>query len=214
MTRLAHRLLLPLLAALLFAPLAACGAEPSAPVAGRDYQEIANGQPWRPLNGKVEVVEVFAYWCPHCHDFQPQVEAWARRLPANVRFEYLPAAFQLDDALARAFFAAQAAGALPRTHDATFRAIHDEQTLPRNATIDEIAGFYGSLGLDAAKMKAMMEGFTVGGQMKQARDFALRSDVEGTPTLIINGRYRVTGRSQDDTLRIASALIAQLSAAH
>jgi len=209
---LAPRLLVPLLAALLL-PLAACAADAPAPVAGRDYQEIAGGAPYRPLDGKVEVVEVFAYWCPHCADFQPRLEAWARKLPANVRFEYVPAAFQLDDALARAFFAAQAAGALARTHDATFAAIHDTQTLPRNATVDEIAGFYAGLGLDPAKTRAAMTGFSVGNQMQKARDFEIRSGVEGTPTLIINGRYRVTGRTLDDTLRIAGALVAQLGKA-
>jgi protein dithiol oxidoreductase (disulfide-forming) len=209
MVRLLPRFLALLLVLLL--PLAACAADTPAPVAGRDYEEIADGTPYRPLAGKVEVVEVFAYWCPHCAHFQPSVEAWARKLPANVRFDYVPAAFQLDDPLARAFFAAKAAGKLAVTHDATFRAIHEEQTLPRNATVDEIAAFYGTLGLDPAKMKAAMTGFSVGGQMTQARDFALRSGIEGTPTLIINGRYRVTGRTLDDNLRIASALIAQLS---
>jgi thiol:disulfide interchange protein DsbA len=208
MVRLLPRALALLLVLLL--PLAACAAG-TAPVAGRDYEEIADGTPYRPLAGKVEVVEVFAYWCPHCAHFQPSVEAWARKLPANVRFDYVPAAFQLDDPLARAFFAAQAAGKLAVTHDATFRAIHEQQTLPRNATVDEVAAFYGTLGLDPAKTKAAMTGFSVGGQMKQARDFALRSGIEGTPTLIINGRYRVTGRTLDDTLRIASALVAQLS---
>ena len=212
MSRWIPRVFLPLLTVLLL-PLAACAADTRGPVAGRDYEEIADGTPYRPLAGKVEVVEVFAYWCPHCADFQPKVEAWARTLPANARFDYVPAAFQPDDALARAFFAAQAAGALPRTHDATFRAIHDAQTLPRNATIDEVAAFYGTLGLDPAKMAAAMRGFTVGGQMQQARAFEIRSGVDGTPTLIINGRYRVTGRSLDDNLRIAGALVARLSRA-
>lgn len=192
-------------------PLAAHAADVKAPVAGRDYEEIDGGTPYRPLAGGIEVVEVFAYWCPHCADFQPRIESWAGRLPASVRFEYVPAAFQLDDALARAFFAAQAAGALPRTHAATFRAIHDAQTLPRNATIDEVAGFYGSLGLDPARTRTAMTGFSVGNQMQQAREFQLRNGVEFTPTLIVNGRYRITGRSLDDNLRIASALIAELS---
>lgn len=208
MVRLLSRALALLLVLLL--PLAACAAD-TAPVAGRDYEEIRGGAPYRPLAGKVEVVEVFAYWCPHCAHFQSSVEAWARKLPANVRFDYVPAAFQLDDPLARAFFAAKSAGKLAVTHDATFRAIHEAQTLPRNATIDEIASFYGTLGLDPATTRAAMTGFTVGGQMQQARDFALRSGVEGTPTLIIDGRYRVTGRTLDDNLRIASALIARLS---
>ncbi len=210
MTRWFPRLFVLLLAALLL-PMTASAADAPAPVAGRDYEEIADGVPYRPLDGKVEVVEVFAYWCPHCADVQPRIEAWAGRLPAGVRFEYVPAAFQLDDALARAFFAAQAAGALPRTHAATFSAIHDAQTLPRNATIDEVAGFYASLGLDPAKTKAAMTGFSVGGQMQQAREFQLRNGVEFTPTLIVNGRYRITGRSLDDNLRITTALIAQLS---
>jgi protein dithiol oxidoreductase (disulfide-forming) len=208
MVRLLPRALACLFVLLL--PLAACAAE-TAPVAGQDYEDIPGGAPYRPLAGKVEVAEVFAYWCPHCAHFQPSVAAWAHRLPANVRFEYVPAAFQLEDPLARAFFAAKAAGKLAVTHDATFRAIHEQQTLPRNATVDEIAAFYGTLGLDPAKTRAAMTGFTVAGQMKQARDFALRSGVEGTPTLIINGRYRVTGRSLEDTLRIADALIARLS---
>lgn len=212
MIRLLPRTLLMLLAMLL--PLAACAADPKVPVAGRDYEEIADGTPYRPLDGKVEVVEVFAYWCPHCADFQPRLESWTRTLPASVRFEYVPAAFQLDDALARGFFAAQAAGALARTHDATFRAIHEQQALPRNATLGEVAAFYGTLGLDPARTQAVMSGFKVGGQMQHARDFQLRSGVEGTPTLIINGRYRVTGRTLDDTLRIARALVARLDTAH
>lgn len=209
--RKAFRSLVPLLFALLL-PLAACAAGPAAPVEGRDYVEIPGGQPYRPLAGKVqvEVAEVFAYWCHHCADFEPKVAAWKRRLPANVRFQYVPAAFHPDDAFARAYFAAEAAGALAKTHDATFRAVHAEQALPRNATVDEIASFYGTLGLDAAKFRDAMAGFAVGGKMKQARDFAVRSGVEGTPTLIINGRYRVTGRTLDDTLRIADKLIASL----
>lgn len=210
MSRLLPRTLLPLLALLL--PLAACADGPKAPVAGRDYEEIAGGAPYRPLDGKVEVVEVFAYWCPHCADFQPRVEAWARTLPPTVRFEYVPAAFQLDDALARGFFAAQAAGALARTHAATYHAIHEAQALPRNATIGEVSAFYGTLGLDPARTQAAMTGFQVGAQMQRAREFEIRSGVEGTPTLIINGRYRVTGRTLDDSLRIAGALVARLDA--
>jgi len=37
----------------------------------------------------------------------------------------------------------------------------------------------------------------------------MRSQVGGTPTLVINGKYRVLGRSYEDMLRIADALIAR-----
>jgi protein dithiol oxidoreductase (disulfide-forming) len=130
-----------------------------------------------------------------------------------VRFTYVPAVFSSDDAFARAYFAAEDAGALGRTHDALFRAIHDEQILASNATLDEIAWFYGEHGLVPAKMKAAMTSPATTARLQRARDFALRSGVEGTPSLVINGRYRVRGRTHDDTLRIASQLIAQLRAA-
>ena len=197
----------------LLLPLSALAATPAATVAGEDYVLIDGGQPYQPLAGKqIEVVEVFGYWCHHCAEFQPQVEAWKQKLPADVRFTYVPAVFSDDDAFARAYFAAADAGALGQTHDDLFRAIHDDHILATNATIDEIAWFYGEHGLVPAKMKAAMTSPATTARLQRARDFALRSGVEGTPSLVINGRYRVRGRTHDDTLRIASQLIAQLRA--
>jgi thiol:disulfide interchange protein DsbA len=200
-----------LLAALLLPQLA--GAAQPVPVAGVDYIEIAGGAPWRPLAGKIEVVEVFAYWCHHCADFQPKIDAWKKTLPASVRFSYVPLPSDADDAFARAYFAAETIGALGKTHNATFRAVHADSTLPKNASGDEIAAFYAKLGVDMKKYKPATQGFIPAGQLQKAREFALRSEVEGTPTLIVNGRYRVRGRTLDDNLRIASHLVAMEGAA-
>ena len=202
---------LPALFALLL-PLSVLAATPATPVAGEDYVLIDGGQPYQPLAGKIEVVEVFGYWCHHCAEFQPKVEAWKQALPADVRFTYVPAVFSDDDPFARAYFAAADAGALGLTHDELFRAIHDDRILATNATMDEIAWFYGEHGLVPAKMKVAMTSPATTARLQQARDFALRSGVEGTPALVINGRYRVRGHTHDDTLRIASQLIAQLRA--
>ena len=200
-----------LLAALLLPQLA--GAAQPVPAAGVDYIEIEGGAPWRPLAGKIEVVEVFAYWCHHCADFQPKIDAWKKTLPASVRFSYVPLPYDADDAFARAYFAAETIGALGKTHNATFRAVHTDSTLPKNASGDEIAAFYAQLGVDMKKYKPATQGLIPGGQLQKAREFALRSGVEGTPTLIVNGRYRVRGRTLDDNLRIASHLVAMEAAA-
>ncbi|CAN5587995.1 thiol:disulfide interchange protein DsbA/DsbL [soil metagenome] len=196
------------------AALAQGGRTAAVPVVeGVDYVVIADGRPWQPLAGRIEVVEVFAYACGHCRDFHPQVEAWKRTLPGDVRFSYVPAAFDLQDRQARAFFAAQAQGALGKTHDATFRALHDTRALPaRGVSVDELVAFHGRLGLDAARFRAALQSPAIDAKMNDARDFALRAGVEGTPTLIINGRYRVQGRTLADLPRIADALIAQLRA--
>lgn len=198
----------------LWLPLSVLATTPApALVAGEDYAVIDGGQPYQPLAGKIEVAEVFGYWCHHCADFQPLLDAWKQKLPTDVRVTYVPAVFSDGDAYARAYFAAEGAGALGKTHAAMFRAIHDEKMLAMNATDDEIASFYGQQGLDAARMKAAMQAPAIGPKLQHAHDFALRSGVEGTPTLIIDGRYRVLGRTHTDTLRIASQLLAQLHAA-
>ena len=189
------------------------GAAQPAPVAGVDYIEIEGGTPWRPLAGKVEVVEVFAYWCHHCADFQPKIDAWKKTLPASVRFNYVPLPSGPDDPFARAYFATESMGALGKTHNATFRAVHAQSTLPKNATADEIAAFYARLGVDGKKYASATQGLPVADQVRKAREFALRSGVEGTPTLVVNGRYRVRGRTLDDNLRIASHLVAMERAA-
>ena len=206
-------LLLSLLLVLPTAAFTATAAVSAAPVAGTDYVVIDNGQPYAPLAGKIEVVEVFGYWCSHCAEFQPTLSAWQRKLPADVRFTYVPAVFTAGDAFARAYFAAEHFRVLGKTHDAMFPAIHVAGLLPQNASVAEIAAYYGQHGLNATKAGAYMQSAAVDAQLEHAHQFALRSGVEGTPTLIVNGRYRVTARTHEDGLRIASQLIAQLRAA-
>jgi thiol:disulfide interchange protein DsbA len=206
-------LLLSLLLVLPMAAFTATAAVSPAPVDGTDYVVIDNGQPYAPLAGKIEVVEVFGYWCSHCAEFQPTLSAWQRKLPTDVRFTYVPAVFSAGDAFARAYFAAEHFRVLGTTHDAMFPAIHVAGLLPQNASVGEIAAYYGQHGLDATKAAVYMQSPAVDAKLEHAHQFALRSGVEGTPTLILNGRYRVTARTHEDGLRITSQLIAQLRAA-
>lgn len=210
MNRLARLLLPLLLLALLPASLAW-----SAPAEeGRHYASIEGGAPWQASKkkGQIEVVEVFAYWCDHCARFQPMLEAWKRKQGKDVQLTYLPLASSRDDALARGFFATQAAGASAKVHGPLFAAIHQQQSVPRNPSIDELATWYGQQGLDAKRIKAAMEAPALADRLAAVRQFAQRSGVEGTPTLVIDGRYRILGRSYGELLQNADAVIAQLRA--
>lgn len=182
-------------------------------VAGKDYDEIAGGQPFQPLDGKVEVVEVFAYSCPHCADFEPLLEAWSKQQPANVRVTPLPLAGGAVSDLGRTYFAAVKTGQLDAIHTRMFYGIHGDKSLPAAASGNDIAAWLGRQGFDAKAFRATMASPEVQQQMQQAHDFEIRSGVEGTPTLIVNGKYRIKGPSQLDDLRIASALVARESAA-
>ncbi len=182
-------------------------------VPGTDYIEIPNGQPYRPLEGKIEVVEVFAYWCGHCASFQPLVDAWKRKLPADVRFTYVPMAGGPADTLSRAYFAAETAGQLDKTHNAVFNAIHLTRNLSQRPTAEEIAAVVAKQGVDGKTFTDAMNGFAIGGHLNRAQQFATRSGVDSTPTLVVDGKYRVQGKTLEDALRIANQLIAQQRAA-
>ena len=89
-----RRLLLRSLLLLVLLPVAAMAATPqAAPVEGTDYEVIEGGIPFAPLKGKVEVVEVFGYTCPHCAHFQPAVSAWAKKNAKTVNFIPMAAPF-------------------------------------------------------------------------------------------------------------------------
>ena len=210
MASLASRLFALCLSALL--PLAACAQ--TAPVEGVDYERIDGGRPWQAEPGTVEVVEVFAYTCGHCDQFQPMLDAWKRKAPKDVRLRLLPAAYDPGDALARGFFAAESLGRLGQVHQALFDAIHRSYALPaRGTSIGEVRDFLAGLGLDAGKVQAAMTSPATDAKMNAAREFAVRSGIRSTPTLIINGKYRVQGRTLQDSLRIADALVATERAA-
>lgn len=186
----------------------------SAPaVEGRDYVLIENGAPYQPLAGKIEVAEVFAYWCDHCARFAPLLEGWKRKQAKDVRLTYVPLPSGGNDVFARGYYATQANGTLAKVHAPLFAAIHERKTLPSNPSIDELSSWYGQQGLNAAKLKAAMEDRKLADKLADARQFAVRSGVEGTPTLIVNGRYRILGASMGAILANADAVIAQLRAA-
>ncbi|QNP39744.1 thiol:disulfide interchange protein DsbA/DsbL [Lysobacter solisilvae (ex Woo and Kim 2020)] len=189
-----------------------------APVAGTDYEEIAGGQPYQPLDGKVEVVEVFGYVCPACASFHPAVSAWEKKLPADVRFTYVPAPFGPEwNPYAKSFYVAESMGLVKRSHDALISAIHVTNTMPGEGDKPDekkIAEFYAGYGADPAQFLAQMNSFAVNTKIARGKQFMLRSGVSSTPTLVIDGKYRITGgNSWEDKLRIADHLIAMERAA-
>ena len=187
------------------------------PVAGTDYVLIENGQPFQPAAGKIEVAEIFGYVCPACAAFQPLIGPWKAGLPSDVNFVYVPAMFGGTwDNYARAFYAAQSMGLQEKTHEALYSAIHAEQTLKGERgrdSVEDIAAFYGKHGADAKQFASTMSSFAVNAKTNAAKQFAQRSQITGTPSVIVNGKYLVKGKSFPDMLRIADHLIARERAA-
>ena len=185
------------------------------PRPGTDFELISPAQPtWG--TGKIEVAEVFSYRCIHCAEFQPKVNAWKKTMPSDVRWEYVPAVFGGTwDTFGRAYFAAQLMGIQPKTHDKVFNGVFVEQAAGQG-TVEDIAKMYSAWGVDQAKFLATMNSFGVTAKLNRAKQFALRTGINATPTIIINGKYRVgvtPDRGFEGMLATTSYLIAQERAA-
>ena len=79
------------LSTLLLLQLGVAQALPNRFVEGIEYQTIVPVQQTTAPAGKVEVVEVFWYKCPHCFNIERKLNSWLKNKPANVHFVRMPA---------------------------------------------------------------------------------------------------------------------------
>ena len=195
--------------------LMALGATPIAATAAQEWVEGKNYFVVEPVQrtnvapGKVEVLEVFSYGCPACNAFNPVVQQMRRALPPNAQMNYLPASFnKVEDweMFQRAFCTAQILGVVDKTHDGIYDAIWkpDGPLATMNGTklkspmptIEDAARVYNRLsGVPVEKFVATAKSFTVQVKMKAADEQVIAYHVDRTPTLIINGKYRITVES-------------------
>ena len=139
--------------------------------------------------GRVEVVEVFSYGCVHCADFSPLAEQLAESLPAGAVFKLVPSPFNAGWVnYARAFYAARIMGVAERTHLAFFKAKFQDR-YPINS-MDEIADFYARNGVDRNEFLRIASSPQVTEQIGSDAELIKRWDVEGTPTIVVDGKYR------------------------
>jgi thiol:disulfide interchange protein DsbA len=168
---------------------------------------------------KIEVAEVFSYACPHCAHFLPTMDELKAKLPANAQIVLIPAIFEKSqwEPFARAFYTARSLGVLDKTHAALFDAIHTQhQSL---FTLDALANsFYANYGVDPKSFLATANSFVTDSQMAHGDQLVRAYGVASTPTLIVNGKYRVEMSPErnigpKDALDIVLMLIQQESAA-
>jgi thiol:disulfide interchange protein DsbA len=195
-----------ILASLLCALAGAAWADPNWKQ-GEQYFLLQPAQPTSVAAGKVEVVEVFSYACPACNMFNPTINKLKASLPASVQWRFVPASWHAEEdwkVFQRAYFAALSLGIAERTHDKVFDAVWKTHEL---AIIDpatnqikdplpslaEVAKYYESVAkLKPGEFLAAAHSFSVDAQMREA-DAQIRAyQVDGTPSVIVNGKYRVT----------------------
>lgn len=199
-----------LVAASLFGMTAQAAEAPAAP-----YVELTNPVPVA-VPGKIEVVELFWYGCPHCYAFEPVINPWVAKLPSDVNFVRIPAMFGGPwDAHGQMFLTLEAMGVESKVHSAVFEAIQKEHK--RLTTPEEMAEFLATQGVDKDKFLATFNSFAIKGKIVQAKELAKKYEISGVPTMIVNGKYRFdvgSAGGAEQALQLADKLVAQERAAN
>ena len=196
--------------------------------AGKHYTVVPQQNPLYP-GGKIEVMEVFSYGCPACNQFRPVMKQLGAALPANARLVYLPASWNKSEnwpLFQRAYLTAQSLGVAEKAHESMFQAIWTtgelgvtepsgrlKKTLP---SIEDTARFYErATGVKAADFVKASKSFGVDLKMRQADSQIIAMQVTGTPSLVVNGKYRVNNeniQSPEQVVELVKFLVAKESA--
>ncbi|MGL6046190.1 MAG: thiol:disulfide interchange protein DsbA/DsbL [Vogesella sp.] len=175
-------------------------------VEGKDYVVLPKPQPVA-TPGKVEVIEFFSYHCIHCFHLEPVLAPWAKKLPATVSFrrEQIVWGAQMEP-LARLFATVNATKTMEKLHAPALKAmveqkinLADEAALTKwlatqpGVNVPAFMQTYKSFGINAQ----------VGRASKMTRDYA----IQGTPTIVVAGKYATMAAEPTRLLQVVDELI-------
>jgi len=185
--------------------------------AGVNYNLLVPAQPTDAPPGKVEVVEVFWYGCPHCYALDPYIESWRKTKPAYIEFRRVPVTWQpVHQSHAKLFYTFEALGKEDAVHNAVFAEMHDKKNYmymqgDDKETLAAQIAFAKAHGISEADFTGAWNSFTVQTSMQKADELVHRYHVDGVPLLVINGKYvtdvNMAG-SQANVMSIVSDLAA------
>jgi thiol:disulfide interchange protein DsbA len=153
---------------------------------GFDYRVLPVSQAIE-AKGKIEVLEFFWYGCPHCHDFEPQLDAWIKRQDKDVTVKKVPVAFR-DDLLphSQLFYALESLGK-SNLHAKVMDAMHVGKKKLLNES--DIIDWAVSQGIERDAFIKAFKSFTVTSKARAANQIAQAYRIDGVPTVAVQGKY-------------------------
>ena len=181
------------------------GSAASAAELGTDYKLLNPAQPTGAE--KIEVLEFFFYGCSHCFYLHPHMSSWEKTMPRDVELTYVPTIFRDSlEPMARTYYSLELLGQLHPLHDALYKAWNVDKTDLSDEA--RILDFVAPHGVDRAKFSATYNSFTMLSKVARAKQMIRSYGITGTPALIVDGKYLITGLQPADTIRVLNEVIA------
>lgn len=177
------RVLRLLFSAFILLSAAAYGATP---INGQDYGTLNPAQPTE-SGKKVEVIEFFAYYCPHCNALDPELANWVKTQGDNIVFKRVHTSVTGEPVpQQRLFYALESMGKEEQYHTKILYAIH---FLKKHLDDDkEIIDFMVQQGIDRQQFLDVYNSFTVQSKVKRAVQMQEAYDIHTWPTIVLDGR--------------------------
>lgn len=158
--------------------------------AGREYEEISGPAVlYEPDDGRVEVLSYFWYNCGSCYVIDAEMHEWAAKLPEDVRFIRLPAAFNpAVNFHARIYLTLRAMGLGFEADQAVFNLFQRERK-PVNQP-EQLANLARVLKVDKNKLVETFNSPEIDALMARVEKTMDDYNLPGVPAMVIDGRYR------------------------
>lgn len=193
------------------AALLVSGAAVAAAELGKDYTLLNPAQPTS--TKKIEVLEFFFYECGHCFHLHPVLAAWEKKMPKDVELAYVPTMFRdSTEPLARTYYALEGMGQIKQMDDAIYQAIHVNNVSLFD--LESIGSFVASRGVDRAKFASAYNSFSVQSKVTRAKQMIRSYGINGTPTLVVDGKYVITGLQPEEMIRVLNDVVARARKEH
>lgn len=171
----------------------------------KGYKLLIPPQPTSSGN-KIEVLEFFFYGCSHCFSLHPLMTAWEKEMPKDVALTYVPAIFNPSwEPMARTFYALEALGQLRQLHDPLFKAWDANENLMDEASI---TAFVSRYGVNGKKFGQAYNSFSMQSKIVRAKQMGQAYGLRGTPTLVVDGKYLITGLHPPEAMEVLNEVIA------
>lgn len=172
--------------------------------AGRDYQLLNPPQP--PGTNKIEVLEFFFYGCSHCYDLHPRLSKWEKTMPKDVELTLVPTIFRDSwEPMAQTYYALESMGLQDKMHDPLYRAWHVDKIDINDAA--KVTEFVAKHGVDRAKFSSAYNSFSMQSRVTRAKQMIRTYGISGTPTLVVDGKYLISGLQAPEAIRVLNEVI-------
>jgi thiol:disulfide interchange protein DsbA len=182
------RFLKHLLAALSLTLIAGtAGASLASPQLGVDYKALEKSQPAEP-GKKVEVIEFFGYFCPHCYALDPILAKWVESQGDKINFKRVHVLFHKTmEPIQHMYVTLEAMGKTEVMHKKIFDAMHRQNQ--RFTDEASVLAFVSANGIDQKTYLDVYNSFSVQARMRRMPQLLEAYAVTSVPLIVVDGRF-------------------------